>query len=89
MLMVMVANSQLPSVTAQDVGRELYHGRQDVVQIIGDEPSLKKVAWIFERVPDMFEVQCQYATLIVRRATAHTADHDAIMVDVGASVLVS
>lgn len=89
MLMVMVANSQLPSVTAQDVGRELCHGRQDLVQVIGNEPSLKKIAWIFDRVPDMFELQLQGTSLIVRRAGALTnqhfdLDHVALDVDVEA-----
>ena len=66
-MMVTVANSRLPSVTAQDVGRDLYHKRQDVAQIIGDERTLKAIAWIFQRVPDMFDVQSYQCFLIVRR----------------------
>lgn len=70
LLKVMVANNRLPSVTAQNAGRELYHRRQEMVQIIGQERCLKKIAWIFQRVPDMFEVQRQPGSLIVRRAQA-------------------
>ena len=66
-MMVAIANSKLPSVTAQDVGRELYHDRQDLVQIIGDMNTLRKIAWIFQRVPDMFDVQFHQSSLIVRR----------------------
>lgn len=73
MLMVMTANSKLPAMTAQDVGRELYHRRYDMVQIIGDEPTLERIAWIFQRVPDMFVIQFKYASLIVRRATAQAS----------------
>ena len=65
--MVIVADMQFPAVTAQDVGREVYHGRHEAVCIIGDESSLSKIAWIFKRVPDMFEVQRQTSGLIVRR----------------------
>ena len=65
--MVIVADMQFPAVTAQDVGREVYQGRQEAVRIIGDESSLSKIAWIFQRVPDMFEVQRQAHVLIVRR----------------------
>jgi hypothetical protein len=67
--MVIVANIQFPAVTAQDVGREIYHGRHEMVRIIGDESSLRKIAWIFQRVPDMFEVQRQAYALTVRRGT--------------------
>ena len=67
--MVVVANIYLPAVTAQDVGREIYHGRHDMVRIIGDEGSLSKIAWIFQRVPDMFEVQYLTSGLIVRRGS--------------------
>jgi hypothetical protein len=63
------ANPQLPSVTAQDVGREIYHGRHEVVRIVGDKNSLQKIAWIFQRVPDMFAVRFQHSSLIVRRAS--------------------
>lgn len=66
--MVIEANAQLPSVTAQDAGREIYHGRHDTVRIIGDESSLKKIAWIFQRVPDMFAVRFQNSSLLVYRA---------------------
>lgn len=65
--MVVVANMYFPAVTAQDVGREVYHGRHEMVRIVGDEGSLTKIAWIFQRVPDMFEVQRQTSVLIVRR----------------------
>jgi hypothetical protein len=65
--MVIVASMQFPAVTAQDVGREIYHGRHETVRIIGDEGSLSKIAWIFQRVPDMFEVQRQAYGLTIRR----------------------
>ncbi|HEX9922262.1 MAG TPA: hypothetical protein VGD99_06345 [Anaerolineae bacterium] len=68
MLMVIKANATLPAVTAQDVGRELYHHRQKFVQIIGDPGALKKIAWIFERVPDMFDIRFLNASLVVRCA---------------------
>ncbi len=67
--MVVVANMHFPAVTAQDVGREIYHGRQEAVRIIGDEGSLSKIAWIFQRVPDMFVVQRHSSWLIVRRGS--------------------
>ncbi|MCL4299296.1 MAG: hypothetical protein KJ077_26415 [Anaerolineae bacterium] len=66
-MMVVLANLHFPAITAQDVGREVYHGRHEMVRIIGDERSLGKIAWIFQRVPDMFEVQHQTSGLIVRR----------------------
>ena len=72
MLMVVRANSRLPSVTTQDVGRDLYHGRQDVVQIVGDRRTLENIAWIFQKVPDMFEIQFKSMSLIVRRAKEQT-----------------
>lgn len=65
--MVIIANMRFPAVTAQDVGREVYHGRQEAVRIVGDERSLSQIAWIFQRVPDMFEVQNYSTELIVRR----------------------
>jgi hypothetical protein len=70
MLMVIKANPKLPAMTAQDVGRELYHRRYDVVQIIGDKHTLERIAWVFRRVPDMFALQFKYTSLIVRRAAA-------------------
>ncbi|MBE7474819.1 MAG: hypothetical protein HS114_37275 [Anaerolineales bacterium] len=66
-MMVVIANMRFPAVTAQDVGREVYHGRQEAVCIVGDERSLSQIAWIFQRVPDMFEVQRYSTELIVRR----------------------
>jgi hypothetical protein len=68
MLMVIQANAALPAVTAQDVGRDLYHHRQKIVQIIGDPGALKKIAWIFQRVPDMFDIRFLNASLVVRCA---------------------
>ncbi len=65
--MVIVANSNFPAVTAQNVGREVYHGRQEAICIVGDEGSLNQIVWIFQRVPDMFELQRQTSRLIVRR----------------------
>jgi hypothetical protein len=70
MLLVVKANENLPALTCQDVGRELYHKRYDVAQIIGPSHTLQKIAWIFERASDMFELQFQYASLVVRRARA-------------------
>jgi hypothetical protein len=77
MLKVVVADKRLPSVTAQNVGRELYHRRQDIVQIIGEERCLKKIAWIFQRVPDMFDIQLQKGSLIARRAQTQTEEQPA------------
>jgi hypothetical protein len=65
--MIVKANTHFPAITAQVVGREVYYGRHEVVCITGDKGSLSKIAWIFERVPDMFEVQRQTSGLIVRR----------------------
>ncbi|NJN97851.1 MAG: hypothetical protein HC875_29115 [Anaerolineales bacterium] len=65
--MEVIANMRFPAVTAQDAGREVYHGRQEAVRILGDERSLSQIAWIFQRVPDMFEVQRHATELIVRR----------------------
>jgi hypothetical protein len=67
-----VANNRFPSLTAQDVGRDLYHGRRDWVKIVGDKQSLSRIAWIFQRVPDMFEVKFQPHSLIVRRTHQYT-----------------
>jgi phosphohistidine phosphatase SixA len=68
MLLIIKANEKLPALTCQDVGRELYHKRYNVVQIIGHTPTLRKIAWIFAKVSDMFDLQFQYASIIVRRA---------------------
>ncbi len=68
--LTVAATAQLPALVAQDVGRELHYGRQDIVRIIGDQWTLKQIAWIFERVPDMFTVQRQLSALVVRRASA-------------------
>jgi hypothetical protein len=65
-LRVMQANPILPAVTAQDAGRELIHQRLKVVQIMGDPDTLKKIAWIFQRVPDLFDLQCLDSSLVVR-----------------------
>ena len=66
-MLVIQATPRFPSILAQNVGRELYHGRQDVVQIVGDQTSLRNIAWIFKKVPDMFEIQCENSSLLVRR----------------------
>jgi hypothetical protein len=68
MAMVIEAGYLFPSIVAQNAGREIYHGRQDMVKIVGDENSLQKIAWIFSRVPDMFDVQRRPSFLVVRRA---------------------
>jgi hypothetical protein len=67
-MLIVRATPQFPSILAQNIGRELYHGRQDVVQIVGDKNSLRHIAWIFKKVPDMFELQCENSSLLVRRA---------------------
>ena len=67
---IIKANPYFPAVTALDVGRDLYHRRHDVMQIIGDRNSLSKIAWILDRVTDMFDVQSHSNSLIVRRAKA-------------------
>lgn len=69
-LTAVVANSKLPAVTAQDVGRDLYYGRVEIVQIIGDEKILKRIAWILKQVPDLFEVRFQRDVLVVTRAAS-------------------
>lgn len=84
--MIIEANPQLPSVTAQDAGREIYHGRWNVVRIIGDENSLQKIAWIFQRVPDMFAVQFQNSSLIVRRASGWRGRQNTIKTRIGSAV---
>ncbi len=68
MLKIVKANPMLPAVTAQDVGRDLCQKRQDVVQIIGEKPTLDTIAWIFQRIPDMFTARFRDASLIVCRA---------------------
>jgi hypothetical protein len=69
--MIILASGKWPSITAQDVGRELYHCRQDVVRIIGSKRVLKTIAWIFKKDPDMFETQFSFPfLLIVRRAAS-------------------
>lgn len=70
-MLVVQATSRFPSILAQNVGRELYYGRQDVVQIVGDKTSLRNIAWIFKKVPDMFEIQCENSSLLVRRTESH------------------
>jgi hypothetical protein len=84
--MIIEANPQLPSVTAQDVGREIYHGRHEVVRIVGDKNSLQKIAWIFQRVPDMFAVRFQNSSLIVRRASGWRGRQKAIKMRIGSAV---
>lgn len=64
---IVKANPKLSSVTAQDVGRDLYHGRQETVRIVGDRHALENIAWIFKRVPDLFTIQVRSNSLIVRR----------------------
>jgi hypothetical protein len=88
MLMVIQANAALPAVTAQDVGRELYHRRRQIVQIIGDPGALKKIAWIFQRVPDMFDVRFLDASLVVRCARAKTAEPEPITLESGADTTI-
>jgi hypothetical protein len=69
--MIILASDKLPSITAQHVGRELYHCRQDVVRIIGSKRVLETIAWIFKKVPDMFETQFTFPfLLVVRRAVS-------------------
>lgn len=68
MLKIVKANPLLPAITAQDVGRDLCHRRQDVVQIIGERPTLENIAWIFQRIPDMFTARFRDTSLIVCRA---------------------
>jgi hypothetical protein len=87
MLMVIQANAALPAVTAQDVGRDLYHHRQKIVQIIGDPGALKKIAWIFQRVPDMFDIRFLNASLVVRCARAKAAKSERIPLETGADTI--
>jgi hypothetical protein len=63
--MVVMADENFPAIVAQNVGREICHGRQDVIRIVGDQRSLEKIAWIFQKVPDMFIIQFQPAALVV------------------------
>lgn len=63
--MVVLADENFPAIVAQNVGREICHGRQEVVRIVGDKPSLEKIAWIFQKVPDMFTIRFQRASLVV------------------------
>jgi hypothetical protein len=67
--MAIVADANFPAITAQNVGREIYHGRQDVVRIVGDKRTLGKIAWIFQKVPDLFTIRLQCASLVVVRAS--------------------
>lgn len=77
MAMVIEAGYLFPSIVAQNAGREIYHGRQDMVKIMGDPSSLQKIAWIFDRVPDMFDVQLRPSFLVVRRAKIDSSSaHD-------------
>ena len=62
---VVVADENYPAIVAQNVGRDICYGRQDVVRIVGDKRSLEKIAWIFQKVPDMFTIQFQQASLVV------------------------
>jgi hypothetical protein len=63
--MVVMADKNFPAIVAQNVGREICHGRQDVIRIVGDKQSLDRIAWIFQKVPDMFTIQFQQASLVV------------------------
>lgn len=63
--MIVVADENYPAIVAQNVGRDICHGRQDVVRILGDKRSLEKIAWIFQKVPDMFTIQFQQTSLVV------------------------
>lgn len=69
MLTAVIANPVLPAMTAQDVGRDLYYGRAETVEIVGDEKNLRRIAWILKRVPDLFDVRFQRNALVVSRAT--------------------
>lgn len=62
---VVLADENFPAIVAQNVGRDICHGRQEVVRIVGDKRSLEKIAWIFQKVPDMFTIQFQCASLVV------------------------
>lgn len=67
--MIILASRKWPSITAQDVGRELYHYRQDVVRIVGSKRVLKTIAWIFKKDSDLFETQFSFPfLLVIRRA---------------------
>jgi hypothetical protein len=72
MLLVVKADDKFPALTCQDVGREVYHQRYSVAQIIGHKQTLRKIAWIFSKVPDMFNLRFRDASLIVRRAQAQS-----------------
>lgn len=62
---VVMADENFPAIVAQNVGREIFHGRQDVIRILGDKRSLEKIAWILQKAPDMFNIQFQHASLVV------------------------
>jgi hypothetical protein len=64
---VVVADATFPAITAQNVGQDIYQGRQNKVRIIGDKHSLGKIAWIFRKVPDMFALRFQCSSLVVSR----------------------
>jgi hypothetical protein len=67
--MIILASRKWPSITVQDVGRELYYCRQDVVRIIGGKQVLKIIAWIFKKDTDLFETQFSFPFLLVVRRT--------------------
>jgi hypothetical protein len=77
------ADPKLPALIAQNVGCEVYHGRQDAVQIIGDKATLEKITWLFQQAPDMFTIQFKSASLIVRRAGSRSTIHNAKEVNAG------
>lgn len=62
---LVLADENFPAIVAQNVGRDICYGRQEVVRIVGDKRSLEKIAWIFQKVPDMFTIQLQRTSLVV------------------------
>jgi hypothetical protein len=86
MAMTVHANVQLPSMTAQDVGRELYHNRQNEVRVMGDKNTLKKIIWILQGLPDMVTVQPQPSLLIVRLAQKQVDIYWAMDVETGTAI---
>lgn len=69
--MIIWASHKWPSITAQDVGRELYNCREDVVRIVGSRQVLKTIAWIFKKNSDMFDVRFWFPfVLVIRRVSS-------------------
>jgi hypothetical protein len=79
--MIIWASRKWPSITAQDVGRELYHCREDVVRIIGSRHVLNTIAWMFKKNTDMFEVKFWFPfILVIRRVNPKNCDRPVQMV---------